>query len=196
MSTEDNKLWEFTDTSQVNDTFFEDLYLDEAEESKIYNANLFKLFKNMEKPKVPSIDKENITKTQINCQNINAYSLTYYNPLIIHNANRDLFYELGVYLNEINNHNQSVDEFVEYMNYKIKGDKKLKIPKDVVKYAYAVFQSYFYFPNLCRTEKRSKAKLYEKMHKVSKIIRFGYDKKPEIFLSPVILYMNTKKSKH
>ncbi|KAK8841692.1 hypothetical protein M9Y10_026635 [Tritrichomonas musculus] len=194
MKSENNNELDFTDISQLKDMFNDDDFsFDDDEVNKIYDANLLQLFKNMETQKTPSIKEEVVTKEQSNCKSDNSRPKEYYIPLPNNDKYKSLFYELGIYLNESKNHYLSLDEFIKYMNYIIKGDKKKKIPKDVVKVAYSVFQSYFHLPNLSRTEKRNKAKLFEKMHKISKIIMFCYDKKPELFLRPVILYMKTYK---
>lgn len=194
MELENNEELDFANISQIKDIFIaDDFTFDEDEVNQICDTNLFQLFKNMEKQKTPSTNEEVVTKKESKIKGGNAHPKEYYYPLPNNNGYKSFIYELGIYLNESKNQYLSLDEFIKYLNYIIKGDKNKKIPKDVIKVAYSVFQGYFRLPNLCRTEKRNKAKIFEKMHKISKIIMFCYDKKPELFLSPVILYMETNK---
>lgn len=86
----------------------------------------------------------------------------------------------------------SLEGFIEYLNYKINKDKKIKVTKNELVILYQQLKKQLPFGELTRSEKRSKNKIFEKLYpERSNIINF-LENYPKQFLEPVFLFQNSK----
>lgn len=96
------------------------------------------------------------------------------------------------HINNVINRIGSLKEFIEYLNYKINKDKKIKVTKNELKILYQQLKMQLPFSELTRDEKRSKDKLFEKLYsEYSNIVKF-LEKYPQQFLEPVFLFQDSR----
>lgn len=89
----------------------------------------------------------------------------------------------------------SLEQFIKYLNFKINGDKNHVITKDTLSVFYNQIQRIMNLGPLTRSEKRSKIKVFMKLHKYSKDVMFFLENKPHFFLDPTLLHIKLKSNK-
>ena len=108
------------------------------------------------------------------------------------NKNNTIKSENSQHCTESSNHKFTLEQFIEYLNLKINGDKYKKITKDTLNIFYKQVQAYLKLGALTRSEKRSKLKVFMKLYKVSSSVIYFLEYKPRIFLDPILLHIKFK----
>ncbi|KAK8845924.1 hypothetical protein M9Y10_020858 [Tritrichomonas musculus] len=88
-----------------------------------------------------------------------------------------------------------IKEFEKYLNVKINFDKNLKVPKNILIYLYEKFRDsemYSDWPPIKSTCQRKRKSLLAKIFLKKDAIVYELEKRPHIFLKPVLEYIDEK----
>lgn len=91
-----------------------------------------------------------------------------------------------------NDNNLTLEQFIEYLNFKINGEKNKKIPKEALYVLYEHLQYFLNLSYLTRDDKRIKNKIYMKLYAESLNIIFCLENMPHLFLDPVLIHLKSK----
>ena len=89
---------------------------------------------------------------------------------------------------------KSLNDFIQYLSFKLTKDKKTKISKEVLLFLYKHLQQFIKMKSLTRDDKREKKKIYTILFKCSSQIILCFEMNPQIYLLPVILFINHKQN--
>ena len=174
----------FDESSLLDDVIENEQTIDEYYNQYINNIKSSTAIINHEKSQNITDLKSNISLPQKNESNIS-------NNII----NQSTKQQLNLTNKNINKKCETdLNSFIQYLSLKLTKDKSSKISKDALIFLYKHMQQTYKISSLTRNDKREKKRIYIKLFKISSQIIQCFEKNPQLYLFPVILFMNHQKN--
>ena len=174
----------FDESSLLDDVIENEQTIDEYYNQYINNIKSSTAIINHEKSQNITDLKSNISLLQKNESNI-AHNI----------INQSTKQQLNLTNKNINkNCENDLNSFIQYLSLKLTKDKSSKISKDALIFLYKNMQQTYKIKSLTRDDKREKKRIYIKLFKISSQIIQCFEKNPQLYLFPVILFMNHQKN--
>ena len=174
----------FDESSLLDDVIENEQTIDEYYNQYINNIKSSTAIINHEKSQNITDLKSNISLPQKNESNIS-------NNII----NQSTKQQLNLTSKNINKKCETdLNSFIQYLSLKLTKDKSSKISKDALIFLYKHMQQTYKISSLTRNDKREKKRIYIKLFKISSQIIQCFEKNPQLYLFPVILFMNHQRN--